>query len=369
MVNVDVDVPTAQGRQQLLRRIAHYRNAPPVPVEFKALEESKGKRPSIIESEAHEALEQAYVEAFDRTRAALVEIEQITNDSALTMTDLARSAMYLHDGILRLRASADSLSNTEDLYTDIAEHNIRKHFSKVECAVCREERIDASNCSECFEGGVCVECFSRELSVLKAGQWEDRAAVTRLAEFRCHNCPEGHYDSRLFNLLPCGAQALHRKVVEETSRLNALDESRMERCRELTSYTADGGGTYMDKLFKMERLAIGNLVSTRCPTCAMEFYDFRECCALHCVGCGTHFCALCLHGEKSWTVEVAHLHVFDCSQDAIGAEGVFMKLEDWMVHNQARQFRMCRDYLAKTDLPGGFKKRLQAAFPRPTGVR
>ena len=44
LVNVDVDVPTAQGRQQLLRRSAHYRNAPPVPIEPKVLEGCKEKR-------------------------------------------------------------------------------------------------------------------------------------------------------------------------------------------------------------------------------------------------------------------------------------------------------------------------------------
>ena len=125
----------------------------------------------------------------------------------------------------------------------------------------------------------------------------------------------------------------------------------------------------MEKLFKMERLAIGNLVSTRCPTCAMEFHDFRECCALQCGGCRTHFCALCLHGETSWTSDEAHLHVFDCSHNAIGAEGIFMKLEDWMIHNQARQYRLCRDYLAKTDLPRALKTRLQNAFPRLANVR
>ena len=379
VLTTDDHLPVGQdgNHKDLLRRIAHYFAAPLVPVQVKLLRESleKKKRPGIIETEADEELEQAYVYLFAKAKAALVEVQEITQDRALTMFDLACFANHLHDGLLRMKASttrpgsSSNLVEIEKLYVDIGQNNIgQQHFSKVQCAVCLEERVDTSKCNECLEGSVCVECFGGELAGLSDRHWEDRVATSRLAVFGCHNCKHGRYDSRLFNLLPYAKQALHRQAVEKSSRLDTLDEVRMERCRELTCYTADGGATYMEKLFKMERLAIGNLVATRCPKCAMEFYDFRECCALQCAGCSTHFCALCLHGETFWTSDCAHFHVLECSLDSIGAEGIFMKLEDWMVHNRMRQYRLCRAYLAKTDLPRTLKTRLQNAFPRPAKV-
>ena len=137
-----------------------------------------------------------------------------------------------------------------------------------------------------------MECFSRELSVLKAGQWEDRVAVTRLAEFRCHNCPEGHYDSRLFNLLPCGAQALHRKAVDKTSRLNALDEVRIasakwhEVCPQVRPRQCE----------RALRACAGIRMTTR----AFSFYVRR---AVACVYCANlHACAQGrLHSHESRT--------------------------------------------------------------------
>ncbi len=134
VLTTDGQLPVGQDGDHLdhlLRRIAHYFAAPPVPFQVKLLEESleKQKRPGIIETEAHEELEQAYVDLFARAKAALVEVQEITQDRALTMFDLARFANYLHDGLLRMKAStawpasSSNLVDTEKLYVDIGQNN------------------------------------------------------------------------------------------------------------------------------------------------------------------------------------------------------------------------------------------------------
>jgi hypothetical protein len=86
---------------------------------------------------------------------------------------------------------------------------------------------------------------------------------------------------------------------------------------------------------------------------------------LTCGTCDVYFCGLCGTGGKHWTSEQAHAHVEECGKGIEGFHQGFVSTELWPRHHKLKQWRLCRDYLSKTDLPLSVKERLQADFPHP----
>ena len=154
------------------------------------------------------------------------------------------------------------------------------------------------------------------------------------------------------------------EIWEDCVRMQSMAESANEtaadRVQELAGFR---GLSSFEKLFKLEKDIIGDLISLKCPVpnCSRQFGDFDACAALTC-HCGAHFCGLCLTGPFE-SDEDAHAHVAICPhRPPTMTDALFIDLESWRNHIADRQSRQINEYIDSTDMPTELKDRLRAHF-------
>ena len=316
--------------------------------------------------EMDETQEAIYTATFGQAQEALENVQDITEGRPLTHMDVGQFAHLLHERGLRQQDKIVQFAKSiAKFYDDILCGDYKMHLSKVECMVCLDACVAAAECSNVACGrGMCAECFVDRVESCRGHGW---AGVSDVVDLRCGGC-DGNLDKRLLKLLPSRGMELYLLAVSEcaaaTTRREQVVAAKTGDRRKHAAHREDNL-TFKDKLYHLERECIGDLVGNFCPDCAAPWYHFEACCQLTCNACGAFFCALCGQGGEGWSKEQVSSHVQRCGNGVEGFQEGFLPFAMWEKHNQLRQWRLCRNYLCKTDLPTSVKERLQSDFPRP----
>jgi hypothetical protein len=117
------------------------------------------------------------------------------------------------------------------------------------------------------------------------------------------------------------ASALREKEEEYELRLKALEE---ENALMHNMETA---------VRRHRKSIIEEILELRCPRCKLVFYDFNDCFALTCDGCGCGFCAYCLKdcGQD------AHRHVAQCDMNRAPGRDVYGTQDLFLAHHRERK--------------------------------
>ena len=151
------------------------------------------------------------------------------------------------------------------------------------------------------------------------------------------------------------------RAVEVHAQSEKSSEMAAEQARELASYR---GLSASEKLFRLEKEIVGEIIAIKCPRCTRKDADFDACAALTC-HCGAHFCSLCGAGPFDDDAS-CHAHVENCPDRPAGmTDSLFVENAIWRSHVADRQQRQVRQYLASSDLTEDLKKRLLAFFSAP----
>lgn len=241
---------------------------------------------------------------------------------------------------------------------------------------------------------VCYDPIGRSVGFLECG-----APDTNRTHTMCPSCADGHVRASLevegFNgklHCPCAPEtaggcvapafaaadiarvvpeatfeAYHRATVqlEERRVARVLEEDMEKRLLQridalvLVGQGGAGGGAgeVPDQRAINQAAAhlIENVLTLRCPHCALAFVDFDACAALRC-RCGQRFCALCL--EKAANDEQNHAHVVACAWNPSldrGEASVFVTEDEFKQAQRARQDVLVDQYLFDTFEIGSFQ--------------
>ena len=154
---------------------------------------------------------------------------------------------------------------------------------------------------------------------------------------------------------------IFRHAVEMHAQSETASEMAAEKAYEIVEYQSLSSS---EKLFRLEKELIGELIAIKCPLCSRKYADFDGCAALTC-HCGAHFCGLCGEGPFD-DDEACHAHVERCPDRPGGmTDSLFVDIACWRSHVADRQGRQINQYLASTDLAEDLKKKLLEFFKAP----
>ena len=244
----------------------------------------------------------------------------------------------------------------------IRRKNYNQLWQRHVCGACLEPRVDAFQCNnpECSHH-LCSQCFAAATDQTAEERCQDLERLRRVACLSCFFCRAGTMPSDIARQMqPVDVDSFLR-AVEVHAQSEKSSEMAAERARELASYR---GLSASEKLFRIEKEIIGEIIAIKCPRCTRKYADFDACAALTC-HCGAHFCALCNAGPFN-DDESCHAHVESCPDRPAGmTDSLFVENAIWRSHVADRQQRQVRQYLASSDLTEDLKKRLLAFFSAP----
>ena len=108
------------------------------------------------------------------------------------------------------------------------------------------------------------------------------------------------------------------------------------------------------------------ILTLRCPYCAVAFFDWDGCCAVHCENCSEHFCGLCQDKQKNSSL--SHHHVSTSCRLNPGG-GYFANPTQIADAHRSTRVRKLREYIGT--LPKGDVKRrvLAECAPMLEGIQ
>ena len=231
------------------------------------------------------------------------------------------------------------------------------------CDFCQE--AGGFQCNSCSVA-MCAGCLEQRLAHHDSTGWQDRSAISTLADLACDYCDDGGLRANILLLLsPRGAQ-LHRTVLRMQGRVDAQNAARRDEANRLAHFR--GLPSANEMLYASCQPALMDLVSPKTPCCQRRITNVHGDMAKKCDFCRVHFCGLCFAGFAG---EIAcHMHVAACPHRPVGPVGMvdehFLSPEGWRRHNGSRQRALAVAWLnTKPFLPDNVKTRLLQDFPAP----
>ena len=256
----------------------------------------------------------------------------------------------------------ETKSQLEGLYRCMKRRNYTKVFPMNVCGVCLEKKSDCEGCNdiEC-DGQLCTTCFASQALKCAEENFNDPERLARVANLSCWFCKSGAMNSNIVRQM----RFMDFELWEDCVRMQSMSEKAAEMAAEtLHELTAYRGLPSSEKLCRLEKELIGELIAIKCPRCSRKYGDFDACAALTC-HCGAHFCALCNAGPFD-DDNSCHAHVESCADRPVGmSDSLFVENALWRRHVADRQQRQVREYLASSDLTEDLKKKLLEFFSTP----
>ena len=247
----------------------------------------------------------------------------------------------------------------EAVYRGLKRRNYTKVFPVKLCGVCLEMKVDCESCgnTEC-DGQICSACLGSQLFQCHEENFNDPEKLARVANLGCWFCSTGAMSSNIIRQMPFCDFELWEDCVRMQSMADKASEMSAEKARELAEYR---GLSSFEKLFRLEKEIIGEMITTRCKVCSRAFGDFEGCAALTC-GCGARICGLCFDGPFG-DDENCHTHVANCPARPLDmTDALFIDIASWKRHVADRQQQQVSQYLVSTDGSAELKQRLREFF-------
>ena len=242
----------------------------------------------------------------------------------------------------------------------------RKNYAELwrsaTCSVCLEQKFDTFQCEnwDCTHY-LCSGCFATAAYRSWEENFHDVEKTRSIATLECFFCHNGTISSDICRAMPACDVDIFLHAVEINAYSEKASEMAAEKAEEITRYR---GLSSSEKLFRLEKEIIGELIAIKCPLCSRKYGDFDGCAALTC-HCGAHFCGLCGEGKFD-DDEACHAHVASCPERPIGmTDSLFVENLIWRSHVADRQQLQVKEYVDSTDLAVELKEKLLDFFSVP----